>query len=424
MQCGLPHFLLAQTYSDSEGVPSSVIVSPSLALACRDSDDLTNRWGGYRGCLVKECAIVVNIIVRARGALFCFLGSSSPERGGRNMKRLTALLRGLAAFVALAILTVLLIVLFSQAGGSWRRSSPTAGEAAATETATQPAFQSPVETPIGPIAQMPTPTQTPADRTFQSPVQTPTASPTPWPTPTPRPEPGLVGLVQDVAISPDGQQVLFISQQSRAGNWGVYALSLDDDQIRPFLQRGGEIRPNRVDWSPDGRTVAIATWTDRRRSLATFHDIYVTGADGRQLSNLTANLDEVIEDWTWSPDSQSIACITEPKDRTDPLNLWICRVDTLKCVRYAVTAYSVSGNAKGYLAWSPDSTKLAVGYEPGVASGMLVLVGSGHGLSTTLCPSPRPMERHTPSGFPTGRAYCSSPGRKSACRSPCCGLSQ
>ena len=316
------------------------------------------------------------------------------------MKRLTALLKGLAGFVALAILTVLLIVLFSQAGGSWRRSSPTAGEAAATETVTLPAFQSPVETPIGPIAQMPTPTQTPADRTFQSPVQTSTPSPTPWPTPTPRPEPGLVGLVQDVAISPDGQQVLFISQQSTAGNRGVYALSLDDDQIRPFLQRGGEIRPKRIDWSPDGRTVAIATSTDVTE-FGNFHDIYVTGADGRQLSNLTASLDEVIEDWAWSTDSLSIACITEPKDCTDPLNLWVCRVDTLKCVRFAVTAYSVSGNAKGYLAWSPDSTKLLVGYEPGVASGQLVLVDLSTG-SVDPLPQPATYGAPYPLWFPDG----------------------
>jgi Tol biopolymer transport system component len=274
------------------------------------------------------------------------------------------------------------------------------GEAAATETATLPEFQSPIQTPIGPTAQELTPTETPAERTFQSPVQTSTPSPTPWPTPTPRPEPGLVGLVQDVAISPDGQQVLFISQQSRAGNRGVYALSLDDDQIRPFLQRGDDIRPSRVDWSPDGRMVAIATLADPWTEFGNFHDLYVTGADGRELSNLTADLDEVIEDWAWSTDSLSIACITEPKDRTSPLNLWICRVD-IECVRFAVTAYSVSGNAKGYLAWSPDSTKLLVGYEPGVAFGILVLVDLATG-SVDSMPQPATYGAPYPLWFPDG----------------------
>jgi Tol biopolymer transport system component len=317
------------------------------------------------------------------------------------MRRLTALLKGLAGFVALAILTVLLVSLFSRASGSQQRPNQAAGVAAAIETATQPAFQSPVQTPIGPTAQMPTPTQTPADRTFQSPVQTPVPSLAPWPTPTPTPELGLLELVRDAAISPDGHQVLFVSQQSTGEKEDVFALSLDSDQVRPFLQRGGEIRPKRVDWSPDGRTVAMATWTDPWTEVGSYHDIYLADAQGSGLLNLTASLDEIIQEFAWSPDSQSIACITVPKDSMNPDNLWVCRVNTQECVRFAVRAFMLSGGGMGYLAWAPDSSKLAVGYEMQIAVGRLALVDLAAG-TTGLLPQPADYGPPDPLWFPDG----------------------
>jgi len=126
----------------------------------------------------------------------------------------------------------------------------------------------------------------------------------------------------------------------------------------------------------------------------------VVRADGTDPTCLTANLDDSIMDLAWSPDGLKIACITEPADYSRPDNLVVCHVQDQNCTRFTVRAFAVGG-VGGYIAWSPDSNRLAIGYQPGVGLGKLVLVDLAENAVKPL-PQPAGYRAPHPLWFPDG----------------------
>lgn len=56
------------------------------------------------------------------------------------------------------------------------------------------------------------------------------------------------------AISPDGKHIAFNSK--RAGEWDIYVLNWENEQLTQLTDNLGKGWSNRVDWSPDGKKIA------------------------------------------------------------------------------------------------------------------------------------------------------------------------
>lgn len=155
------------------------------------------------------------------------------------------------------------------------------------------------------------------------------------------------GSNDQVAVSPDGKRVAFVSD--RTGNLEIWVADIDGGSLRQVTDDPGEnIHPN---WSPDGRRLLFnstrdadpssgaeryeiyeadltsgalrkvtdlggvntyASWSPDGRKIV-FRglvdgagDIFVVDADGSRLTNLTRH--SAMDGWpTWSPDGRQIA---------------------------------------------------------------------------------------------------------------------
>src|SRR5262245_8465621 len=113
------------------------------------------------------------------------------------------------------------------------------------------------------------------------------------------------------AFSPDGSSVAFVSTRD-TGSTDVYILDLKTRQTRNLTQSpGGDYRPS---WSPDGRTIAFSSdrGTTLQRSKGNWEqiqeaNIYVIGADGRDLRKLSSGGGQTAGSPKWSPDGARVA---------------------------------------------------------------------------------------------------------------------
>lgn len=56
------------------------------------------------------------------------------------------------------------------------------------------------------------------------------------------------------SVSPDGKHIAFISK--RTGEWDIFVLNLENQQLAQLTDNLGEGWSNRTDWSPDGKNIA------------------------------------------------------------------------------------------------------------------------------------------------------------------------
>ena len=131
-----------------------------------------------------------------------------------------------------------------------------------------------------------------------------------------------------------------------------------------WVAEGGALQPvtqggrywGHPDWSPDGSELVLVGWSQNAT------DLFVLGADGSNLRQLTRSQQRRLpdNDWVfaprWSPDGQSIAFLSD-RSAFYPM-LWVMRADGANA--RALASPRGGFDAMDKFAWSPDGTRIAV----------------------------------------------------------------
>lgn len=136
-------------------------------------------------------------------------------------------------------------------------------------------------------------------------------------------------------LSPDGQQIAFVSNRDEAGTHDIYTMRLDGSDIARVTNG---LHASSLEWSPDGNWIAF---------VANSNLLYVVPPDGSQLRQL-ARTNRYLFSPTWSPDSTAIAF------SSDLTAINRVTVDGTGLQQLATSDKNPAA------AWSPDGTKLAL----------------------------------------------------------------
>jgi TolB protein len=146
-----------------------------------------------------------------------------------------------------------------------------------------------------------------------------------------------IGDDRDPSWSPDGARLAFAS--TRNGATQVYVIGSDGRDVQRLTHNTSPAGTPR--WSPDGRTVLFVA--DR--------DLYVIGADGQHLHQLTSGAHVTRDPPLWSPDGMHIAFQIADEENYD---IGLVRVsDGVQSPLARTTAYD------GSCTWSEDGKRIA-----------------------------------------------------------------
>lgn len=152
-----------------------------------------------------------------------------------------------------------------------------------------------------------------------------------------------IGNVVSPSFSPDGSTILFIN---RAGEGPASLWMIDSTGENPRLFYAGPNTIVAADWSPDGNTIAFAMAVDRPNA----YEVFLIGADGSNVRQLTRGLEGIGGSLDWSPDGKYLLIYAGPQGNKN-----IFRVDV-----EALTAVQLTnGGNNAAASYSPDGQWIA-----------------------------------------------------------------
>lgn len=170
--------------------------------------------------------------------------------------------------------------------------------------------------------------------------------------------PAILGVQQEPAWSPDGQQIAFTSDTT--GRLGLYVMNADGSNIRAL--RTDMPDSGQAAWSPDGTQLAFAS------DYGGNADIYKIDQDGSNAVRLTSDkADDLQPDW--SPDGSQIVFASK---RSGNYDLYLMNTDGTGLI-----ALTNSPANETQPAWSPDGTQLAYVSDAGGDSNIYVMNKDG-----------------------------------------------
>lgn len=152
-------------------------------------------------------------------------------------------------------------------------------------------------------------------------------------------------------ISPDGSQVVYVSQRTDDFHRSELRLCDVSTASSESMPGTGELRNGRPDWSPDGKHVAFIS------ERSGFHEVFLWDVDSREVRQLThANMDVV--EFTWSPDSRTLLSTTNNGGAFD---LFLIDASTGE-ITPLKAGYSLYTNPN----WLPDGQHFTFEYEDAI----------------------------------------------------------
>jgi WD40 repeat protein len=174
-----------------------------------------------------------------------------------------------------------------------------------------------------------------------------------------------------VTFTPDGQDIVSSSWEGSVRVWDAATgqqrrrlLSAGDEHFVP-----GTLASIASTVSPDGKTLAAATWESPTRWTGRANDMNKSGArvrlwdreSGRELSSWFREIGHRPFSWGFSPDGKTIACMTNPEE--------IPFFEAATGKGRLLGKGRLFGNTGGYLAFSPDGKLLATAPDDGGKGG-------------------------------------------------------
>ena len=160
------------------------------------------------------------------------------------------------------------------------------------------------------------------------------------------------GRQNEVAFSPDGNQIAFVWEGPEGGNSHIYVKVVGTESLLQLTNNAGA--DSRPAWSPDGRNIAFL------RSTAEGRAWYLTSALGgpeRKLADVYRYFDlGAANSNTFSPDGKALAIV----DKTNPSeasSIFLLAVEGSS--RRKLTAPPAGSTGDYYPAFSPDGKRLA-----------------------------------------------------------------
>lgn len=192
------------------------------------------------------------------------------------------------------------------------------------------------------------------------------------------------------AISPDGQRIAFVRQDSESPTLDndIWVMNIDGSNQQMLTEN--TVDDKRPVWSPDGTQIAFESGKES-------FSIYVMDADG---SNETKLTDDEGQDHsaTWSPDN-GIAFISD-RQGDDSADIYRMNSDGSD-LKILISAESENGINLFYPAWSPDGSQIAYqGFSSNGAS--QVFIANANGSNAQMISSQDYSSARQPSWSPDG----------------------
>lgn len=153
----------------------------------------------------------------------------------------------------------------------------------------------------------------------------------------------FIGNVVSPSFSPDGTRILFAN---RAGEGPTSLWTVENTGENADLLYAGPNTIVAADWSPDGNTIAFAMTVDQPGT----YEVFLMGADGSNVRQLTRGLEGIGGSLDWSPDGKSLLIHAGPQGDKD-----IFRID----VESETAAQLTDGGNNAASSYSPDGQWIA-----------------------------------------------------------------
>lgn len=232
---------------------------------------------------------------------------------------------------------------------------------------------------------------------------------------------GIEGLNGAASWSPDGSQIVFVSDRDGNG-WQIFTMDVDGNQATRLTDGSGEdFFPQ---WSPDGKHIAYIanfnsgpsirlmnadgsndreltsgnwpSWTpDGRRLLITVGADWTKGhlamidVETKAITDLEIDIPNASES-TLSPDGEQIVFVSNVGSYEDPLEkwneeLWLVNIDGSGLKRLT----TMEGNDHWPPSWSPDGKHIVFSHDiPGTREGDIYVIDVESGELTNLSAAP------------------------------------
>ena len=172
----------------------------------------------------------------------------------------------------------------------------------------------------------------------------------------------------DAAPVAKNGRIVFQRLDPRLGKTRLYTVQADGRGLRPLTTpRGDDDGDSEADWSPDGRKIVFRRFVNRGLPNERL-DLYVVGADGRVLRDLTSSTCArpclSNEEPAWSPDGKRIAFARTigpvPANGGPPpiVGIFVMNADGTH-VRQVTQRKPNSGTEDHAPSWSPDGKRIA-----------------------------------------------------------------